>query len=209
MMSQEQLKVDYWSVIVKLSYSVANYVITAQQSAWSQITGFVSSSLTQLLIFKTRSATSRAVDVVQGVQIRAQGPSGPTSRPNWDHTSSTNFQNYDITNEMKAVLDCRWWEHLSNWILKFAPCHVDLSKQPSSLLPTKAVFPFSHYKIFVASYFTTLPPFFSLQWFRGGTKWNSQVRAVHAFENHSPVFYAKNKCNHKTFIAKRSLNFLL
>ena len=38
MMSQEQLKVDYWSVIVKLSYSVANYVITAQQSSWSQIT---------------------------------------------------------------------------------------------------------------------------------------------------------------------------
>ena len=38
MMSQEQLKVNYWSVIVKLSYSVANYVITAQQSSWSQIT---------------------------------------------------------------------------------------------------------------------------------------------------------------------------
>ena len=134
-------------------------------------------------------------DKVRDLSRRGRGPrgpdsgSGPTSRPNWDHTSSTNFQNYDITNEMKAVLDCRWWEHLSNWILKFAPCHVDLSKQPSSLLPTKAVFPFSHYKIFVASYFTTLPPFFSLQWFRGGTKWNSQVRAVHAFENHSPVFY--------------------
>ena len=30
---QEQLQVDYWSVIVKLSYSVANYVITAQQSS--------------------------------------------------------------------------------------------------------------------------------------------------------------------------------
>ena len=38
MMSQEQLKVNYWSLIVKLSYSVANYVITAQQSSWSQIT---------------------------------------------------------------------------------------------------------------------------------------------------------------------------
>ena len=33
---------------------------------------------------------------------------------------------------------------LTNWILKFAPFHVDLSKQPSSLLPIKAEFPFSH-----------------------------------------------------------------
>ena len=174
MMSQEQLKVDYWSVIVKLSYSVANYVITAQQSSWSQITDccffFVISleSLGSLLAHFTDLQVKvrdlpRCVRVVEEVAVQDQ--------------AST------------LVLDCRWWEHLSNRILKFAPCHVDLSKQPSSLLPIKAVFPFSHYKIFVASYFTTLPPFFSLQWFRGGTKWNSQVRAVHAFENHSPVFY--------------------
>ena len=53
-------------------------------------------------------------DKIRDLPRRGRGPrgpdsgSGPTSRPNWDHTSSTNFQNYDITNEMKAVLDCRW-----------------------------------------------------------------------------------------------------
>ena len=129
MMSQEQLKVDYWSVIVKLSYSVANYVITAQQSSWSQITDccffFVISleSLGSLLAHFTDLQVKvrdlpRCVRVVEEVAVQDQ--------------AST------------LVLDCRWWEHLSNWILKLAPCHVDLSKQPSSLLPTKAVFPFSH-----------------------------------------------------------------
>ena len=92
MMSQEQLKVDYWSVIVKLSYSVANYVITAQQSSWSQITDccfFFVISLGSLLAHFTDlqgSETSHTVSVSCGRGPR--GPdsgSGPMSRPNLDH----------------------------------------------------------------------------------------------------------------------------
>ena len=150
------------------------------------------SLLTQFTDLKARSATSHAVAWSKGSGFGLRAHVQAKLGSHFQHQLSK-LRHDKTTNEMKAVLDCRWWEHLSNWILKFAPCHVDLSKQPSSLLPIKAVFPFSHYKIFVASYFTTLPPFFSLQWFRGGTKWNSQVRAVHAFENHSPVFYGQSR----------------